>query len=302
VSAPWEELAGSYLAHLADRNLSPQTRRAYAADLAGLGEFLAGRGLTTLDRVTTRDLRAWLADLVDRGASRATVQRRTAAARGFWRWAVRFGHASADPSAGLKSVRVPRALPATLSQAEAAELMSAMLQVAAETDTAIAARDVAILEILYAGGLRVSELCGLDVGSADRARGLLRVLGKGNKERVVPVGRPAERALDAWLARRGELVTPASRSALFLGARGGRINPRVVRRLVHRSLGLVDGAPDLGPHGLRHAMATHLLEGGADLRSVQEVLGHANVATTQIYTHVTTERLRAAFEQAHPRA
>ncbi|MDR1513222.1 MAG: tyrosine-type recombinase/integrase, partial [Propionibacteriaceae bacterium] len=172
----------------------------------------------------------------------------------------------------------------------------------AELDTAIGRRDVALLEVLYAGGLRVSELCGLDLGSRDPARGLLRVLGKGDKERSVPIGRPAERALDGWLERRGELVTPDSGDALFLGARGRRVDPRVVRRVVHRSLGLVDGAPDLGPHGLRHAMATHLLEGGADLRAVQEVLGHASVATTQIYTHVTNERLRAVFEQAHPRA
>ncbi|MDR1808585.1 MAG: tyrosine recombinase XerC [Propionibacteriaceae bacterium] len=291
-----------YLAHLADRHTSPHTRRAYAGDLAGLARFLEQRDAADVDAVTLRDLRAWLAAELERGESRATVQRRTAAARGFFRWACRFGHAAADPGAGLKSVKVARSLPATLSQAEAAELMASMLAVAAEDESPLGARDVAILEVLYAGGLRVSELCGLNLGSWDRARELLRVLGKGDKERAVPIGRPAQRALAGWLGRRGELVTPASGAALFLGARGGRIDPRVVRRLVHRSLGLVEGAPDLGPHGLRHAMATHLLEGGADLRTVQEVLGHANVATTQIYTHVTTDRLRAVFNQAHPRA
>ena len=165
------------------------------------------------------------------------------------------------------------------------------------------ARDVAILELLYATGIRVSELCGLDLGDVDRDRRVVRVFGKGRKERSVPVGNPAVRAVDAWVASgRAQLATRESGQALFVGERGKRLDPRVVRRIVHRALRLVDGAPDLGPHGLRHAMATHLLDGGADLRSVQEMLGHASLATTQIYTHVTNERLRNAFEQAHPRA
>ncbi len=167
----------------------------------------------------------------------------------------------------------------------------------------MAERDVAILELLYATGMRVSELCGLDLGALDAERRVVRVFGKGRKERTVPLGAPAARAVDAWLARgRPRLSTAESGPAVFVGERGRRVDPRVVRRVVHRALRLVDGAPDLGPHGLRHAMATHLLEGGADLRSVQEMLGHASLATTQIYTHVTNERLRAAFEQAHPRA
>ena len=297
-----DRLIDPFLAHLAGRHASPETRRAYAGDLAQLAEFLDERGVADVDRVSLRDLRAWLAGQFSAGASPATIQRRTAAVRSFWRWAVRSGHTASDPSAGLRSVTAPRALPDTLTQAEASELMTAMVRGAAADDTALGRRDLAILEVLYAGGLRVAELCGLDLTSRDPARGLLRVVGKGDRERSVPIGQPAERALDQWLARRGELATPASGAALFLGARGARIDPRVVRRLVHRSLGLVDGAPDLGPHGLRHAMATHLLEGGADLRSVQEILGHASVATTQIYTHVTNERLRAAFAQAHPRA
>ena len=149
----------------------------------------------------------------------------------------------------------------------------------------------------------MAELCGLDTGDVDRDRDVLRVFGKGAKERAVPVGRPALTAVDAWLAEgRPRLAVAASGDALFVGERGGRLDQRVVRRIVHRSLRMVEGAPDLGPHGLRHAMATHLLEGGADLRSVQEMLGHASLATTQIYTHVTDERLRAAYLQAHPRA
>jgi integrase/recombinase XerC len=160
-----------------------------------------------------------------------------------------------------------------------------------------------MLEVLYATGIRVSELCGLDLADLDQARQVMRVFGKGSKERTVPLGRPAVRAVEAWLGEaRTQLVTAESGQAMFLGERGKRIDPRVVRRVVHRSLQMTEGAPDLGPHGLRHAMATHLLEGGADLRSVQEILGHASLATTQIYTHVTNERLRSAFEQAHPRA
>jgi integrase/recombinase XerC len=168
---------------------------------------------------------------------------------------------------------------------------------------ALAQRDSAIVELLYATGIRVSELCGLDVGDLDEERRTVRVLGKGNRERTVPAGVPALRAVGAW-ARSGRpvLVTPASGPALFLGARGGRLDPRTARRVVHACLAAVPGTPDSGPHGLRHAAATHLLEGGADLRSVQEILGHASLTSTQIYTHVSIERLRSAYRQAHPRA
>jgi len=161
---------------------------------------------------------------------------------------------------------------------------------------------MAILELLYATGIRVSELCGLDVTDIDWDRRAVRVLGKGDKQRTVPVGEPAMAALTAWLDVRAAWATPASGQAVFLGERGGRLDPRVARRVVHAALAAAPDAPDLGPHGLRHAMATHLLERGADLRTVQELLGHASLATTQIYTHVTNERLRAAFQQAHPRA
>jgi integrase/recombinase XerC len=164
-------------------------------------------------------------------------------------------------------------------------------------------RDAVVLELLYASGIRVSELVGLDVDDVDRGRRLLRVLGKGRKERSVPYGVPAEAALDAWLTRgRPALATPHSGPALLLGVRGGRLDAREARRIVHAAVAAAPGAPDVGPHGLRHSAATHVLEGGADLRSVQELLGHASLATTQIYTHVTVERLRAVHAQAHPRA
>jgi integrase/recombinase XerC len=288
--------------HLATRH-GARTRLAYGTDLRVLADFLVTRGIEAPDQIRLADLRAWLASMSDQGLARATLQRRTAAVKGFFAWACDQGLLGSDPSAGLRSVKVPSTLPDTISQREARELMDALAAIAAEDGTTIAYRDQAIMELLYATGLRVFELCSLELESLDRTRELVRVVGKGDKERSVPVGRPALKAIDAWLERRAEFVTARSGRALFIGERlGARVDPRVVRRVVHRSLGLVEGAPDLGPHGLRHAMATHLLEGGADLRSVQEVLGHASITTTQIYTHVSSERLRAVFEQAHPRA
>ncbi len=171
------------------------------------------------------------------------------------------------------------------------------------TEAELALRDAAIMELLYATGIRVSELCGLDVDDLDEGRNTVRVLGKGGRERTVPAGLPAVRAAAAWKrAGRPSLARPGSGPALFLGARGRRLDPRTARRVVHAGLAAVAGVPDSGPHGLRHAAATHLLEGGADLRSVQEILGHASLASTQIYTHVSVERLTAAYRQAHPRA
>jgi integrase/recombinase XerC len=185
---------------------------------------------------------------------------------------------------------------------EARDLVEAAAALA-DDGTPVGLRDVAMLELLYATGVRVSELVGLDVDDLDRERQVVRVLGKGRKERTVPYGHPASRATERWLAHgRAALLAPGAGGALFLGARGGRIDQRAVRTLVHRRIAEVPGAPDIGPHGLRHSAATHLLEGGADLRSVQELLGHSSLATTQLYTHVTTDRLRAAYRQAHPRA
>ncbi|MDO5498861.1 MAG: tyrosine recombinase XerC [Propionibacteriaceae bacterium] len=294
---------GDYVAHLErERHLSEHTVRAYAGDLTHLFAHLHRLGHQDLTAVERRDLRSWLAHQGTLGAERTTLQRRAATARVFFAWCHRTERLPADPALGLRSPKLPRRLPVTLSQAEAETLLRAMITRAAEEPGPVGARDAALLEVLYAAGVRVSELCGLDLGDLDAERRVLRVIGKGNKERAVPMGAPAWRALDDWLAQRTELTTDESGTAVFLGERGGRINPRVVRRIVHRALAAVPGAPDLGPHGLRHAMATHLLEGGADLRSVQEMLGHASLATTQIYTHVTNDRLRAAFEQAHPRA
>ncbi len=297
------EVAAAYLGHLANRNVSPHTLRAYRGDLEALDAWLVGNGYVRVEEVDLRALRAWLGTLSVAGAERTTLARRAASVRGCFSWAHAHGLLGSDPALSLRSPRPSRRLPETLSQGETFEMLRSAIAVAAEDDSARGARDVAILELLYASGIRVSELCGLDVGDLDEARQTVRVLGKGDKERVVPMGAPARRALDTWLERRGELVTARSGAALFVGERlGHRIDPRIVRRVVHRAVGLVEGAPDIGPHGLRHAMATHLLEGGADLRTVQELLGHASLATTQVYTHVSGERLRTAFAQAHPRA
>ncbi len=285
-----------------ERGNSDHTIRAYIGDVRQLLRFLHRQGHDTITTVTLRQLRAWLGQMTGDGASPATIQRRSGAARVFFAWAQREGVIENDPAAQLKSPRVPRRLPPDLSQQAAAEMFAAASARAAETEGPLGVRDVAILEMLYSSGIRVAELCGLDLDDVDHAVRVVRVLGKGNQERTVPVGAPALDAVRSWLAVRGQWHKPQSGAAMFLGARGARIDPRVVRRMVHQSLAAVTDAPDLGPHGLRHAMATHLLEGGADLRSVQEMLGHASLATTQIYTHVTSERLFSAYQRAHPRA
>lgn len=281
---------------------SDNTIRAYRRDLTSLMTCVHDCGVDALPSIAATDVRTWLASLHDDGKSPATIQRHWAAARSFFRWARTHGFIEADPSAGVRSAKVPKRLPQVLGAEQAARIMDQAVAAAQDDESPRGCRDAAILEVLYGSGIRVSELCGLDLSDLDRGRATVRVLGKGNKQRTVPLGDPAWQALDRWLARRGEWVTVASGQAVILGVRGGRIDPRVVRRVVHTHLRLDEDAPDLGPHGLRHAMATHLLEGGADLRSVQEMLGHESLATTQIYTHVSNERLQAAFRLAHPRA
>lgn len=303
MSSRYQALLDDFVRHLQlQRGLSTHTVRAYRGDISGLLRHLQRLSLGSLDQVDLAAVRSWLANQQTQGQSRATLQRRAAAIRTFFSWAHECGYSPKDPAATLRAPSTTRRLPLTLQQSDAEQMLSQALAAAAD-GTPVGLRDVAVLEVLYASGIRVSELCGLDLGDLDIDRGVLRVLGKGNKERTVPLGAPAWRALEGWLDRgRGALATAESRAAVFLGTRGRRIDPRIVRRIVHHALQLVDSAPDLGPHGLRHAMATHLLEGGADLRSVQEILGHASLATTQIYTHVSQDRLRQAFQQAHPRA
>ena len=298
LSAGHRSALAAFEEHLAlERNLSPHTVRAYVGDVTSLLDHAGRLHVDDLADLDLRTLRSWLARLHSLGASRTTLARRASAARVFTAWASRRGLMPVDTGAPLTSPRPHRHLPEVLRADEAAAALDT-----AGDDTPIGLRDRAVLELLYATGARVSELCGLDVDDLDRQRRTIRVLGKGRKERVVPVGEPASDAVERWLAAgRPALVTAASGPALLLGARGGRIDSRTVRRVVHERLRLA-GAPDLGPHGLRHSAATHLLEGGADLRSVQELLGHATLATTQIYTHVSIERLRATYDRAHPRA
>jgi integrase/recombinase XerC len=304
VPAQFEELLAGYLRHLrGQRNLAEHTVRAYRTDLLDLFVHLDRLGIASLDEVDLRALRSWLAKQHTLGYARTTLQRRAAAVRVFFAWAHENGHVISDPAGNLRSPKTIRLLPPTLDRTTASQMLDEAIAAARESGGPVAARDVAVLEVLYSTGIRVSELCGLDVNDLDQERQVVRVFGKGSKERTVPLGAPALRAIEGWLAKgRPQLTTGQSGQAMFIGERGRRIDPRVVRRVVHRSLRMTEGAPDLSPHGLRHAMATHLLEGGADLRSVQEILGHASLATTQIYTHVTNERLRSAFEQAHPRA
>jgi integrase/recombinase XerC len=300
-------LLGAFAEHLRlERGLSPHTVRAYTGDLTNLFAHLGRVADGDPGEVTLADLRTWLANQHAGGADRATLQRRSAAARTFFAWARRTNRIASDPAQALRSPKVDRRLPPTVEVDQARSLLDGLAARVADAgepgDVAARRRDLAVVEVLYASGIRVSELCGLDLGDIDDQRGLLRVLGKGGRQRTVPLGGPAVRALGAWLGVRSVLAAPSADQALFVGDRGGRIDPRVVRRLVHRALAMVPDAPDLGPHGLRHAMATHLLEGGADLRSVQEILGHSSLATTQLYTHVSGDRLRRAYQQAHPRA
>ena len=292
-----------YERHLVSgRDLAPHTVRAYLSDIAGVLEHAHRMGLTEVADLDLRTLRSWLAKQQSLGKSRATIARRATAARVFTAWLARSGRAPGDVGASLGSPKAHRTLPQVLRVDEARDLLTAATELA-DDGSAMGLRDVAMLELLYATGIRVGELVGLDVNDVDRDRNVVRVFGKGRKERMVPFGRPGARALDFWIRQgRPQLVVEGAGAALFLGARGRRIDQRAVRTLVHRRIADVPGAPDIGPHGLRHTAATHLLEGGADLRSVQELLGHASLATTQRYTHVTTDRLRRAYQQAHPRA
>jgi integrase/recombinase XerC len=300
---PMAAVLADYERHLtSERDLTPHTVRAYLGDIAGMLDHAALLGHGDVRGLDVATLRSWLAKQQTLGRARTTMSRRATAVRVFTAWAQRTGRAETDPGALLGSPKAHRTLPPALRVDEARELLAAAAT-RADDGSPVGLRDVAILELLYATGIRVGELCGLDVDDVDRERRVVRVLGKGRKERTVPYGQPADRALAVWLGgARTALAVHGSGAALFLGVRGGRIDQRAVRSMVHARLADVPGAPDLGPHGLRHTAATHLLEGGADLRTVQELLGHASLATTQIYTHVTTDRLRAAYRQAHPRA
>ena len=303
ISESWSKALADYEHHLrAERDLSAHSVRAYLTDLRGLAEHASKLGIDDPAQLTLRTLRSYLATMQTLGKARTTLARRATSARVFTAWQARSGRAPTDAGALLASPKPHRELPVALKQGEARELLDLTIAALVE-EGPTGLRDLAILELLYATGIRVGELVGVDIDDIDRSRNVVRVFGKGSKERSVPFGGPAADAVDLWMTRgRPAMLTAESGAALFLGTRGGRIDPRAVRRIVHERIAGVEGAPDMGPHGLRHTAATHLLEGGADLRSVQEILGHASLATTQIYTHVSNEHLRKAFKLAHPRA
>jgi len=292
----------AFTTHLAQvRRLSPATVRAYRSDL---GDLTASTGDASLSEVDLEMLRNWLWRSTQRGDARSTLARRAAAARSFFSWAKDEELIDADPALRLIAPKRGRTLPAVASKDGMRELLEARTKAAADGDP-VALRDHAVLELLYGSGMRVSELCGLDLDDLDRERTTARVLGKGAKERVVPFGAPAGRSISAYLTRaRPALIARSTKAtpAVFLGVRGGRMGPRAVYALVAEALGPIIGADAVGPHALRHSAATHLLDGGADLRAVQEILGHASLGTTQIYTHVSSERLTATYRLAHPRA
>ncbi|HCS61604.1 MAG TPA: recombinase XerC [Microbacterium sp.] len=294
--------AKAFAAHLQHvRRLSPATIRAYGADLRDLEQSVGDVSLRDID---LEGLREWLWAATQRGDARATLARRAASARSFFSWAKDEEFIALDPSLRLIAPKRGRTLPTVASAGGMRTLLDEKREEASGGDV-ISLRDYAILELLYGSGMRVSELCNIDVDDVDQDRATVRVLGKGSKERVVPFGIPARDAVAAYLTRaRPALIARAANAspAMFLGTRGGRLGPRTVYTLVAKALGPIVGVDAVGPHALRHSAATHLLDGGADLRAVQEILGHASLGTTQIYTHVSSERLAATYRLAHPRA
>lgn len=303
ISDEWASAIDDFVAHLVvERDVSESTIRAYRADLENLAQHAALMKVDRVHDVSLLVLRSWLAGLQSRGRARSTIARRATAARVFTAWLVRTGRTEVDAAARLTRPKTHRVLP-VVAQTAQVELALAELEAGAVDDPQ-KQRDVALIEMLYATGVRVSELANADIDDIDTSRNLLRVFGKGRKERMVPFGQPANDSLQRWIRDgRNEWLTESSGAAIFLGVRGKRIDPRAIRTVVNRAFGSAAAAnKHLSPHALRHSAATHLLEGGADLRSVQELLGHASVGTTQIYTHVSAERLRSAYSQAHPRA
>jgi len=291
---------GRYLT--GERARSEHTVRAYLSDVGSLLAHAATEGATDLGGLELGTLRRWLGAQSESGVSRSTLARRSATARSFTAWALREELIDTDPALRLKAPKKESSLPGVLQQQQLVRLLTGLKE-AAQDGLPMPLRDLAIVELLYATGIRVGELAGLDIDDLNPDRRTLRVLGKGNKERTVPYGLPAALAVDDWLRRgRGKLVTAASGPALFLGVRGGRVDQRQVRSVVKGLFEALGDTAATGPHALRHSAATHLLDGGADLRAVQEILGHSSLATTQIYTHVSVDRLRNSYQQAHPRA
>ena len=290
-----------FLAYLGDqKGASPETLRAYRTDLARFAVQASGGsgGPPDLDRLDALAVRGYVAALHREGLERSSIARHLSAVRSFLRFAVRQGRLKDNPAIGIPTPRIPKRLPKVLTVDETFALLDAI-----PADDLAAVRDRAVLEVLYAAGLRVGELVGLDLEDLDVGGGMVRVLGKGRKERMVPFGSKAAEALRAWLGASRELRRRSPNpEAVFLNLRGGRLTDRSVRRVLDRRLREAAIRGRVSPHALRHSFATHLLGGGADLRAIQELLGHASLSTTQRYTHVTPESLMEVYDRAHPRA
>ncbi|CAB5239258.1 unannotated protein [freshwater metagenome] len=304
MSTSVEDARAAFARYLeAERNLSVHSVRAYLGDLDSLISHLELLKITEMKEIELAHLRSWLANISIKGGARATLARRVVTIRLFTAWATKKSFLAKDVGASLVTPKSHRTLPNVLGIEDARIAMESLVLRAGEEQSAQSLRDCAMVEILYASGARVAELCGLDLEHIDYERNTIRVFGKGSKERTIPIGDPAMKALNMWISQgRSQMLTSPSEKAIFLGVRGKRIDQRTVRTVVYNALAAIDGIERMGPHSLRHSAATHLLEGGADLRTVQEILGHASLATTQLYTHVSTERVQKAFKQAHPRA
>jgi len=296
------ELIAQYEEHLVlVRNLAENSIKGYVSDLESFLKHMEKLHIDEFSQLELTHIRSWLAELQGAGVARSTMARRIVSIRAFTYWAASQGWLKSDLGAELAIPKPHRTLPEVLDLTDTETVLASMQMRVDEEPTPLTIRDLAMIEVLYATGIRVSELCGLDLRSIDESRNTLRVMGKGSKERVVPMGVPAVQALNNYLANaRPALATEKSGSAVFLGSRGSRIDQRTVREVVYEAMAAVGSK--MGPHGLRHTAATHLLEGGADLRTVQEILGHSSLSTTQIYTHVSPDRLQQAFDNAHPRA
>ena len=296
-------IAHSYLEHLErSRGLSENSLNAYRKDILQFVAFVDEQRVDNLGEVDAELARSWVWSLAESGMAGSSLRRKVSALKGFTAWLAREGHTEGDIGIRVRAPGASKSLPRVLTRHHMEEIFRS-LQTHADTGDPVASRDLAIIEVLYASALRVSELVGLDLQGVDLDGRTLRVVGKGNKQRMVPLGTPAATALGAYLDHaRNALLEGGESSVVFLSTRGKPMGQRSVYEVVARLLADIPGVGPLGPHTLRHTAATHLLDGGADLRSVQELLGHASLGTTQIYTHVSSERLTQAYQQAHPRA
>ncbi|MGA0108318.1 MAG: site-specific tyrosine recombinase/integron integrase [Candidatus Nanopelagicales bacterium] len=300
-----EKIVDEFIDYLKlEKNRAVNTLKTYRTDIASLLEYAESKDLKKIQDLDLLTIRNWIAVQSHNGAAPASLARRTSTVRVFTKWLQETNQTKNDVAVRLLTPKVPSTLPKVLAKNQAAKMLDEASILDDELQSPISRmRDHAILELLYASGIRVSEAANLDLDDIDFERLTIKVFGKGRKERIAPFGIPARKSLEKYLSdSRPKLQNDKSQKALFLGDRGKRIDVRQVRRIVEKAIKRVEDAPDISPHSLRHSAATHLLEGGADLRIVQELLGHASLATTQKYTHISVERLKKSFEQAHPRA